>query len=214
MRYTNKRQTATNRNCETKPTTQTTINKIFKLQKCKMFAHRKQYAIYAIYTIWLRSYNTNAQQYDKQIHILYIIRTKNIHLWKFHTRRGVWLRTNAGTNCCTIKKVLNWSLAAKLSKVDNNKAWASYMSAGALDLPAKQLYRAPPWPADILPESFIIPTKSVRCLTYLLVSRPPRQQGLGCSTSSTSSQCSSSCSSSSNSAPKSCTNKCANKFHH
>lgn len=36
------RQTATNRNSKTKPTTQTTINKIFKLQKCKMFAHCKQ----------------------------------------------------------------------------------------------------------------------------------------------------------------------------
>lgn len=60
------RQTATNRNSKTKATTQTTINKIFKLQKCKMFAHCKQslrifirYENVAIARIWQKIYNSS-----------------------------------------------------------------------------------------------------------------------------------------------------------
>lgn len=55
------RQTATNRNkSETKPTTQTTINKKFpncRNAKCLHIANNMLYKIYDI-----RSYNTNAQQ--------------------------------------------------------------------------------------------------------------------------------------------------------
>lgn len=55
------RQTATNRNkSETKPTTQTTINKKFpscRNAKCLHIANNMLYTIYDI-----RSYNTNAQQ--------------------------------------------------------------------------------------------------------------------------------------------------------